>query len=147
MPISVVALMLSVFSGTGSWLALTWPLIGSGGRIGVSTGLSGFAILSIIVVFVTSGSGKCNAPCPTKGGLPCDENVSKQALLDHRCWRVAHSIRRRYEQYDDDEVVPTWYQEWWKRLELDGLVMPVLVGGGLVTIPGLIDLIRLGFTH
>jgi hypothetical protein len=144
MPIRVLAVGLSVLFGGGSWLALIWPLVsGAGGvRIGVPAFFSGTALLLVLVVFVASRSGTCNAPCPTKGGGPCDNNVDNKALFDHRCWIKKHSIWCLDEQYDDE--IPTWYQEWWCRLQLENMVNPSLIAGSIVIVPGLFDLIRLG---
>jgi len=140
MPNRVIALALPLFFGGGSWLVLL-----QGGRIGVPAGFAGIALLLVGVVFVTSRSGTCNAPCSTKGGGPCDNNVSKKpnAFFDHRCHIRAHSIWQLDEQYDA-EIIPTWYQEWWERLQLENMVSPSLITGGVCIVPGLLDFIRLG---
>lgn len=145
MPTRALTMVLVVLSGGGSWLALILPLRSGHTLPGMPASLTGIAALMIVLSVVVSRSGICNAPCSTKDGGPCANNVSKKVFFDHRCHIKKHSVWLREELYDD--VVPTWYKEWWARLQLEGVIMPSLIVGGIVSVPGLIDLARLGLTH
>ena len=140
-----LAMALLVLSGGGSWLALILPLRSGNPLPGIPASLTGVSALLIVIVVVASRSGTCNAPCSTKNGDPCDNNVDKTAFYDHRCWIKKHSIWLLDEQYND--VVPMWYQEWWDRLQLESMIKPSLIICSVVSVPGLIDLAGLGLAH
>jgi hypothetical protein len=144
-PMRPLAIVLLALSGGGSWLALVMPLTSGSALPGVPASLTGISVLLTLVILVTSRSGTCNAPCSTKDGDPCDNNVDRKPFFDHRCWIHKHSIWRLDEQYDDE--IPTWYQEWWVRLQLESLVRPTLLIGTIVSVPGLIDIARLGIAR